>query len=325
MFDLKINKIHAIIIFIIIAAAGWFAAVNPVFFVEKNRNNVFAAKDNLVADVSYLTVINPTRDSSHAESLNRVADYIAAEFSKTGCVPEIQKFTVEKKEYKNIICSFGTENKSRVVVGAHYDAFIDSPGADDNASGVAGLLELARIIGRENPALSHRIDLVAYSLEEPPYFNTSSMGSHFHAKYLKDKGIKVAGMICLESIGYFSDEPGSQKYPLDAFRLAYPGKGDFIAVVGKFGQQGIVAKIKKSILENSDIKALSFNGPEILPGVSYSDHMNYWKFGYDAAMVTDTAFNRNPNYHEASDAIETLDFDRMAQVVRGVYFAAVDF
>ncbi|MEI8270288.1 MAG: hypothetical protein WCG45_02880 [bacterium] len=132
-------------------------------------------------------------------------------------------------------------------------------------------------------------------------------------------------MISLEMIGYFSDEKDSQKYPSPLFKIIYPNKGDFIAVIGKFGQWEIVKNIKKSFLENSSISTWSINAPSLLPGIDFSDHLNYWNRGYDAVMVTDTSFYRNLNYHTKNDTIVTLDFEKMKEVIKGVYFTIIDF
>jgi Zn-dependent M28 family amino/carboxypeptidase len=209
-----------------------------------------------------------------------------------------------------------------VVVGAHYDAFGPAVGADDNASGVAGLLELAPRL--KDAHGSARIELVAYTLEEPPYFRTRSMGSRVHAAALQKSGAKVRAMVCLEMIGFFSDEDGSQRYPLPGLGLLYPSRGDFIALVGCLGEAGLVRTIKRAMAQACDLPVRSINAPRFVPGIDFSDHLNYWDAGFDAVMVTDTAFYRNANYHKASDTLETLDYERMAKVVEGVRAAVVE-
>lgn len=299
--------------------------VDPIFIYQSKQNNISIDKNDLSADVKILTSINPPRNHLNIDSLNKAADYIFSEFEKTGCELDVQKFIVEKDEYKNIICSFGIKNNERLVVGAHYDVFSNTPGADDNASGIAGILELARVLAREQPELKHRIDLVAYTLEEPPFFKTDNMGSAKHAQYLKENGIKLAGMVCLEMIGFFSDEKGSQNYPTPLLKIFYPDKGNFIAVVGKLGQKGMVKKVKRNIMENSNINVRSINAPTIISGIDFSDNQSYWNRGYNAVMITDTSFYRNSNYHLESDTIEKLNFDKMREVVRGVYFTIINF
>jgi hypothetical protein len=212
----------------------------------------------------------------------------------------------------------------RLIVGAHYDVFTN-PGADDNASGVAGLLELARLLDTLKPVLKYRIDLVAYTNEEPPYFRTEQMGSAVHAKYLSDNKIKVKGMICLEEIGYFTDEAKSQSYPLDILHLFYPERGNFIGVVGKIGQRKIVRRMKSKMRSGSVIDIRSINAPRWVTGIDYSDHLNYWNYGYDAVMINDTSWYRGNQYHTGGDTPDRLDYERMAQVVSGVYNAMVSY
>lgn len=292
--------------------------------VKKEGPLIPVSPKRLYADIKALTGINPPRNYLNIESLNRVAEYIHSEFQKLGCDLTVQPFVVNGNEYKNIICSFGERGAERVIVGAHYDVYGPYPGADDNASGVAGLLEVGRLLNELKPVLTKRVDLVAYSLEEPPFFRTHKMGSYFHAKSLADGNAKVRIMICLESIGYFSEEPDSQHFPLFAFRWFFPDRGNFIVVVGKWGQGRPVREVQGLMSQASRIHVDSINAPSILPGIDLSDHRNYWKFGYDAVMVTDSAFYRNPHYHEPTDTIDTLNFDYMAEVIKGVYWAVVN-
>ncbi len=281
------------------------------------------SRDRLYQDVAFLTSIQPARNHANVASLNRAADYIAGEFGKLACRVSVQTFQIERKEYKNIIASFGPEDAERVIVGAHYDVCGDQPGADDNASAVAGLLETARLLHANQPDLPYRVDFVAYSLEEPPYFASDRMGSAVHAKSLRDGKVPVRGMICYEMIGYFSDAPGSQEFPDPAMAKIYPSTGNFIVVVGKNGQEAFTAKIKAHMKAHSkiDVQSISMGSTQGLGGLS--DHRNYWQYGYPAVMINDTAFLRNPNYHRPSDTIDTLDFDKMTEVVRGVYAALV--
>jgi Zn-dependent M28 family amino/carboxypeptidase len=216
-----------------------------------------------------------------------------------------------------VIALFGPQSPERVVIGAHYDGCGDTYGADDNASGVAGLLELAQLLGRET--VPFQVELVAYTLEEPPFFATTGMGSHVHAKSLKEQGINLRLMISLEMIGYFSDEPGSQEFPVSPLKLLYPTKGNFISVVGHAANIFTTRKVKSAMQSASDLPVYSTNVPRMIPGVDFSDHRNYWIFGYDAIMITDTAFYRNRNYHTTGDTAEKLDYGKMAKVVDGVY------
>ncbi|MBI4645302.1 MAG: M28 family peptidase [Bacteroidia bacterium] len=280
-------------------------------------------KERLFKDINYLTSISPARNYSNIGSLNSAAEYIFKEFRKVTDRVEYQKFYVDSIEYKNIIASFGPDYGVRIIIGAHYDVCGNQPGADDNASGVAGLLEIARLLAENQSALKYRIDIVAYTLEEPPFFSSKHMGSYIHASSLKNAGVKIKEMICLEMLGYFSVQKHSQEYPLNLLRLFYPDKGNFIAIVGKLGQGKLVRKVKHYMKRNIRIKVCTLIAPEWIPGIDFSDHLNYWKMGYKAVMITDTGFYRNTNYHCNTDTIDTLDFDKMAEVVKGIYMTVV--
>jgi Zn-dependent M28 family amino/carboxypeptidase len=297
-----------------------FLTLILTFFMNQPSTEV--SQERLYKDVAFLTSLQPARNHANLASLNKAADYIYQEFSKLGCQPELQTFTADGKEYKNIIASFGKMDGERVIIGAHYDVCGDQPGADDNASAVAGLLETARLLYARKPALNYRIDFVAYSLEEPPYFATEHMGSAVHARYLHDNHIPVKAMICYEMIGYFSDKPNSQQFPDAALSKIYPNKGNFIIVVGRQGQEKFTRNIQALMKTNSsiDVQSIVFPYAEGLAGLS--DHRNYWKYNYPAVMINDTSFLRNPHYHKKTDTIDTLDFNKMAEVVKGVYAAA---
>ncbi|WP_293303892.1 M28 family peptidase [Pedobacter sp. UBA5917] len=282
-------------------------------------SNVFAQSDTTLIS-SHLKTLTKTpqfRNHNNIDQLNLTADYISTIFKKSSDSVYTQEFTFDQKTYKNIICSFGTENKKRIIVGAHYDVCGDQEGADDNASGVVGLLEISRLL--KGKKLDYRIDLVAYSLEEPPYFRTEFMGSYIHAKSLKESKAEVFGMISLEMIAYFKDEAKSQSYPLGILSVKYGNKGNYITLVKKFGSGQFVNQFSKNFKATKSILTKTFAGPPKLPGIDFSDHLNYWKFGYDAMMITDTSFYRNKNYHQKTDTIETLDIPRMSKVIDGVY------
>ncbi|MEO9531768.1 MAG: M28 family peptidase [Crocinitomicaceae bacterium] len=264
-----------------------------------------------------LTKTEKARNHDNLEALNNAASYIFSEFNKYADTTFYQSYMANGKEYKNVICRFGSEHDVTTVVGAHYDVCGNQEGADDNASGVVGLLELARLLKSEK--LSKQIELVAYTLEEPPYFRTEKMGSYIHAKSLVDESRNVSGMICLEMIGYYDSAKKSQHYPLRFLSLFYGNKGDFITVVNKFGKQKFARKFTKRFKKSSKVEAKKFTGPKGLQGIDFSDHLNYWKFGISALMITDTAFYRNMHYHEHGDKMETLDLEKMARVIEAVF------
>jgi hypothetical protein len=287
---------------------------------EHNKPDVTVDKDQLYSTVRHLSGLSPARSYRNIGALNRAADFIRSEFQRYGYRPLEQKYKVEGIEYRNVIASYGPEAGPRFVVGAHYDVAGEKPGADDNASGVAGLLALAELFKKHSPETGFRIDFVAYTLEEPPFFMTENMGSYIHAKSLHDARTKVKGMIGLEMIGFYSDALNSQIYPLPFMKLFYPSRGNFIGVIGNFASYRLVTHVKNRV-RDADIGVESLMAPSCLIGVDFSDHRNYWKFGYAAVMITDTAFYRNPNYHSASDTIDTLNFDKMKEVVKGLYLA----
>lgn len=287
------------------------------------NQNIEVNDNNLRRHVQKLTQTPLPRNYINIQSINLAADYIDSVFRNYSNNVTSETFIVEGEEYKNIICSFGPKDTPRIVIGAHYDVCEDQPGADDNASGIAGLLELARLFKTYVPQLKNRIDLVAFSLEEPPFFRTEFMGSAVHAKNLHDSGADVKIMICLEMIGYFVDNPKSQRFPLGFLSWFYPDTGNFIAVVSNIKSRSMGSAIKELMRLSTDIGVHQLTAPSFITGVDFSDHLNFWKYGFKAVMITDTAFFRNPNYHEDSDTIDTLDFSKMSEVVKGVYSAVI--
>jgi hypothetical protein len=280
---------------------------------------VAAAQSDTSVIRRHLIAITKTpayRTHRNIEQLNATAAYIREVFAKYGDTVYEQEFVAESQLYRNVICSFRGSMEGRVIVGAHYDVCTDQEGADDNASGVTGLLELARLL--QGKKLRHPVDLVAYSLEEPPYFRSQFMGSYIHARSLALEKVKVYGMISLEMIGYFSDDKHSQTYPAGFLSLVYGNKGNYITLVRKFGSGTFVRKFSRAFRSMKMIRTKTFTGPRSLAGVDFSDHLNYWIFGYSALMITDTSFYRNPNYHGRNDTMETLDLNRMAKVIDSV-------
>lgn len=284
-----------------------------------------ANKERLYQDVEFLTSLNPARNHYNLETLEKCCAYIETELKRIGAQPVRQTWTAGGEAYSNILASYNTDKTKRLIVGAHYDVDGDQPGADDNASAVAGLLETARMVFEAKPELDYRIDFVAYSLEESPYFGTTSMGSYIHAESLHKQKADVLGMICYEMLGYFSDEPESQPFPSPELAALYPHTANFIIVVGIEPYAEFATQVHRLMSKDSgiDVQVIVFPASEGLAGLS--DQRNYWKFGYDAVMINDTAFIRNPNYHRKSDTIDTLDFDKMTEVVTSAYKAVTGF
>lgn len=283
-----------------------------------------ADTERLYNDVAFLTAIHPARHFQNRASLDKVADYIKTEFEKAGAPVQLQTWTARKMEYKNVIATYNPDKTRRLIVGAHYDVCGDQPGADDNASAVAGLLETARMVFAQKPQLEYRIDFVAYSLEEPPFFGTEFMGSYVHAESLYEDHVDVIGMICYEMIGYFSDEPESQPFPTPELAKLYPHTANFIIVVGIEKYKDFTAKVHQLMAEGSaiDVQVIHFPSGDSLAGLS--DQRSYWQCGYPALMINDTSFVRNPHYHTKSDTIETLDFKKMTEVVNSAYRAIIN-
>jgi Zn-dependent M28 family amino/carboxypeptidase len=282
----------------------------------------------LEAHVKKLSVDLYPRSADQFDQLEQAAQYVVAELTASGARVSVQEVVVQDATYKNIIARFGPEQGPLQVIGAHYDSHGDAsrermtgnthtPGADDNASGVAGLIELARLLGRTPQ--TRPIELVAYTLEEPPHYRSEHMGSVWHARSLQKAGREVKLMLSLEMIGYFSDAPGSQRYFMPSMKYLYSDRGNFIALVGKFGNFAATREVKALLAGATDLPVYSINAPRQMQGVDFSDHRSYWALGMPAMMVTDTAFLRNPHYHRAGDTYDKLDYKRMAKVVQGVY------
>ncbi len=267
------------------------------------------------------------RPYSAPDRLLNAASLIRDEFGTLGYRAEFQEFSYRGNSYHNVVASpageepLGQSTHPLVVVGAHYDTVATTPGADDNASAVAGLLELASIFSGSPPP---GLRLVAFCLEEPPAFRTRNMGSYHYAAYLKRSGQVLHGMICLEMIGYFTDRPNSQRFPFPFMGRMFPTTGNFIALVGNNRSRNFTERVKKAFSRGSDLPAVSLNAPAIVIGIDLSDHWSFNKHRYPAVMVTDTAFYRNPHYHRYSDRPNTLDYEKMAKVVDGVASAVQD-
>lgn len=307
---------------------GYFFGFGDIM-AKKNLIQYSVNKENLYRDVESLSTVEPPRNVYNIQTLNIVAEYIKKRFGESGCEARFQSFnmsgeTGEERAFHNVECLIMPEdvalkNKPAIIIGAHYDVAGYNPGADDNASGVAGLLEIARLVKSEKLKLTRPLRIVAFTIEEPPIFATEDMGSVRYINYLKENGIAVEFMINFEMIGYFTDEKRSQKYPSPLMHLFYPSRGNFIALVGEWGDRKFTKRIRDHMRGASKVKIRSLNAPANLAGVDFSDHRSFWHGGYKALMVTDTSFYRNPHYHEKSDTIDILDFDKMAQVVGSIF------
>lgn len=250
-------------------------------------------------------------------ALERAAQYISAQLTAAGYTPRRQTFELAKLPLSNVEAVLeGTRRIAEiVVVGAHYDTVVGCPGANDNATGVAAVLELARrFSGRPPP---RTIQFVAFVNEEPPFFQTEHMGSAVYANALRSGDQRVAGMLSLETMGYYSEEPGSQRYPAP-IAAVYPDVGNFIGFVANVASARLLWRARRAFKRRTSFPLQVAALPAAIPGVGWSDHWAFWQAGYPAMMVTDTAPYRYPWYHTADDTPEKIDYDRLAHVVDGL-------
>ena len=291
-----------------------------------------AKSERLKTDVETLSIDFAKRNFWDVKTLNSAADYIKVELEKTTQRVEIQSYQVDSEKFYNIIAHFGPKIDATatyengppkpIIIGAHYDAHEATMGADDNASGVAGLLELARIFAEKPPAVP--VQIVAYTLEEPPNFRTDSMGSRHHAASLVQTGVQPELVIVLEMIGFYRETENSQEYPVSLLKWFYPNRGDFIGVVGNFAGAPLTKMVKVAMQSaHPEFPVESISAPASMTGIDFSDHASYWLHQMPAVMITDTSFYRNPHYHKATDTADTLDYERMAKVVDGVHAVVV--
>ncbi len=277
-----------------------------------------SVRRNLETHVRHLAGHIGERNVGVPEHLNAAAAYIEETLESVGYGVGTQAFGDVGQPFKNLVGRIpGAGRKSEiVVVGAHYDTVAKSPGADDNASGVAGLIEIARLL-RDKP-LSRTVHLVAFTNEEEPFSYSELMGSVVYAKRAREEGAAVVGMLALESLGYYSDKPGSQHYP-PPFSWFYPDVAAFIAFVGNLKSRALVRRSIASFRKHAQFPSEGVAAPDsLVKDVGRSDHASFWAQGYPALMATDTAPFRNPHYHKPSDIPEHVDFDALTRVVVGL-------
>jgi len=248
------------------------------------------------------------------ENLEKAAEYITEEFEKIGYQVEVQPYNARGDIYKNIQ-AIKPGNCDSIVIGAHYDTVRGSRGADDDASGIAVLLELARAL--KNKSTSNTIRFVAFSTEEPPFFKSYYMGSLVYAKRLKLEGVRVKGVIALDMLGYYSEREGSQKYPF-WYGYGRSKAGNFIATISNRKSREWNDQITNLLRQNTNLPIESAWLYDFVPGVDWSDHWAFWQEGYKAMLITDTGPYRNPSYHRKSDRYSTLDYNKMAELTNGL-------
>lgn len=274
-------------------------------------------RDRLREHVRILAGEIGERNMGRYGALRAAAGYLERELAATGLVVGDQPYETDGKTVRNLEAELpgrGTSGEI-VVVGAHYDTVYGTPGANDNASGAAALLEIARLMAGSHP--QRTIRFVFFVNEEPPYFKTDRMGSRLYARRARARGEKIVAMLSLETIGCYSDRPGSQRYPFP-LGFFYPATGNFIGFVGNTGSRQLVRRALQTFRQTTTFPSEGAAVPGGIPGVDWSDHWSFWKEGYPALMVTDTALYRYDQYHGPLDTPERLDYDRMARVTAGI-------
>jgi hypothetical protein len=314
--------IIALLVFVAVLLAGvlfiaWMPGRSPLGPLPPLTPDEARLESNLKGHVTMLAGTIGERNTGNYECLRQAEDYIRVHFTALGFQVHEQAYRADGRQVKNLWVEMpGTRQPEEiVVVGAHYDSPPGSPGADDNASGTAALLELARLMRGAKPGRTLR--LVAFVNEEPPFFQTDLMGSRVFAAAAARRKEKIAAMLALESIGYFDGTPGSQRYPFP-LSLLYPDTGDFIGFVGNSASRSLLRRTVDAFRRTSPFPSQGAAAPEFFVGIGWSDHWSFWQEGYPAIMVTDTAPFRNPHYHESTDTPDRLDYGRMARVTAGL-------
>jgi len=314
--------------------------------------SLMVSTERLKADVQFLTAIQPSRNYLNPTSLDKAAAYIFKEFKRCTNRVTFQTYSVvledhvknsgnpiggklnegkkggTKNRYKNVIASFGptVERLPRIVVGAHYDVCGDQPGADDNGSGVAAVIELARLFATLKPSLARRIDLVAFTLEEPPFFRTPNMGSAVHARSLAEANVDVHVMISVDMIGYFTNADKPHRLFRAHFTDGMVAPGRSTGLIGRTGEESITRTIANYMMANGSGKTncpllhvVTLNREQSTAGFDYSDHLNYWKNDYPAVMLTNFVVCSGSYYHTKRDTIDKLNFEMISEIVKGLY------
>jgi Zn-dependent M28 family amino/carboxypeptidase len=283
-----------------------------------------AIQERLRQDVRMLASdIGPRNVNKHPDALETAARYLQMRLEKLGYKVTVQEFVTDGRPTRNLEAEIrGTTRPGEIiVVGAHYDSHYETPGADDNASGVAALLEIAELL--RSRKVMRTVRFVFFANEEPPYFQKRAMGSRVYAKALRQRGDAVVAMLALETMGYFVDGKRSQHYP-PPFSFWYPSVGNFLGFVGNRGSRALVERVVASFRQHAVLPSEGLAAPGWIPGVDWSDHWSFWKEGYPGVMVTDTAPFRNPNYHKRTDTPETLDYRRLTAAVLGLVGVVTD-
>ena len=308
-----------IVIAAVLVLLWWFGMRMPGKNVSKSgplSPDGVVLREELRANVQKVAGEIGERNMWHYAQLNAAADFIEDSFSRAGLRTRRDSYETGGQPCHNIEAEISGNSPEIIVIGAHYDSVFGSPGANDNGSGVAAVLALARRFASAKPKQTLRF--VAFVNEEPPYFLSGEMGSQVYARRCKERGDKISGMISLETIGYFSDTLNSQKYPSPGLGLFYPNVGNFIGFVSNVHSRALLRRVIAVFREQAKIPSEGASLPAFIPGVSWSDQWSFWQQGYRAIMVTDTAPFRYPYYHSSTDTPDKLDYDRFTLVVSGM-------
>ena len=290
--------------------------ISSLSLANLSSNRHQAETENLSVYLNQIISSSKYRNHTQVEELNCVSAWIQGQMQKFGIPCDFQNYMVESNRYRNVVCELNVGAAKNLIVGAHYDVHSETDGADDNASGVVGVLETARILAKEKRHLKHNVEFVFYTLEEPPYFRTEQMGSAVHAKAIEKYKERITGVFILEMIGYF-DQRNIQEYPA-GLKFFYPAHGNFIGAVSNFDSNRLGSEYCAAMKQINRLDCQRLVAPSFVTGVDFSDHLNYWNAGIPAVMITDTAFFRNKNYHTPNDKVETLNLQKMKHVIDGV-------
>jgi hypothetical protein len=318
----------AIVVAAVLVLLWWFGMRMPGKNVSKPgplSPDEIALREELRANVQKLAGEIGERNMWHYAKLNAAADFIEDSFSRVGLRTRRDSYEMRGQPCHNIEAEITGNRPGVIVIGAHYDSVFGSPGANDNGTGAAAVLALAkRFAAREkeqNPQegrTNKTLRFVTFVNEEPPYFLSGEMGSQVYARRCKERGDNISAMISLETIGYFSDAPNSQTYPSPGLGLFYPKVGNFIGFVSNVKSRALLRRVVTLFRKNAKIPSEGASLPAFIPGVSWSDQWSFWQQGYPAIMVTDTAPFRYPYYHSSNDTPDKVDYDRFTLVVSGM-------
>jgi hypothetical protein len=309
-------------ILLILAVWAWFSmlwmpghsyegALRPL------QEEEIVLRDSLQQDVQQIAVEVGARNASHYQKLNDTRTFLETALTQAGYSVKEQEYKIDNRSYYNLEAErLGTEKPDEVIViGAHYDSAFISPGANDNATGAAATLELARLFA--DNSMKRTIRFVEFTNEEPPFFWTEKMGSLVYAQQINPRQEKIIAMLSLETMGYFSEAAESQQYPFP-INFFYPNRGNFIGFIGNLNSGNLVRQAIASFRQHAQFPAEGAALPGWIPGVGWSDHWSFWQQGYPGIMITDTAPYRYPHYHTENDTVDKINFDYLARIVSGL-------